>query len=160
MPGLLERNRHAGAGAARRPGIPAADERAARAELRRQIGRLEHELSLLFGEAFMRVELDHRVPAAGGPRVLGLGELEQLRDALALRVGEARRALQGREAEERRNRELLRRMLADPAKHKWLVIPDRALGEPGCGAWQSRPRLGVIGMLMGWWRVKHSSGCP
>jgi hypothetical protein len=23
-----------------------------------------------------------------------------------------------------------------------------------------RPRLGLIGMLMGWWQVKLSSGCP
>ena len=34
------------------------------------------------------------------------------------------------------------------------------VGEPGCGRWHSRPRLGLIGMLMGWWRVKVSSGCP
>ena len=34
------------------------------------------------------------------------------------------------------------------------------LGEPGCGAWEVRPRLGLIGMLMGWWQVKLSSGCP
>ena len=26
--------------------------------------------------------------------------------------------------------------------------------------WQVRPRLGLIGMLMGWWQVKLSSGCP
>jgi hypothetical protein len=30
----------------------------------------------------------------------------------------------------------------------------------GCGVWQVRPRLGLIGMLMGWWQVKLSSGCP
>jgi len=34
------------------------------------------------------------------------------------------------------------------------------VGEPGCGVWQVRPRLGLIGMLMGWWQVKLSSGCP
>ena len=34
------------------------------------------------------------------------------------------------------------------------------IGEPGCGVWQVRPRLGLIGMLMGWWEVKLSSGCP
>src|SRR5947209_8298032 len=27
---------------------------------------------------------------------------------------------------------------------------------PGAG----RPRLGLIGMMMGWWQVKLSSGCP
>ncbi len=30
----------------------------------------------------------------------------------------------------------------------------------GCGAYQVRPRLGIIGMCMGWWHVKLSSGCP
>ena len=26
--------------------------------------------------------------------------------------------------------------------------------------WYVKPRLGLIGMLMGWWEVKLSSGCP
>ena len=34
------------------------------------------------------------------------------------------------------------------------------LGERGCGAYHVRPRLGIIGMLMGWWHIKLSSGCP
>jgi hypothetical protein len=34
------------------------------------------------------------------------------------------------------------------------------VGERGCGAYHVRPRLGVVGMLMGWWQVKLSSGCP
>jgi hypothetical protein len=58
------------------------------------------------------------------------------------------------------NRELLREMLATPADYKWVRISRAEVGEPGCGAWHSRPRLGPIGMLMGWWRVKVSSGCP
>ena len=52
------------------------------------------------------------------------------------------------------------RMLASPAEHKWLRISRADVGEPGCGHWHSRPRLGPLGMLMGWWRVKVSSGCP
>ena len=51
-------------------------------------------------------------------------------------------------------------MLAAPAEFKWVRITRDDLGEPGCGHWHSRPRLGLIGMLMGWWRVKVSSGCP
>jgi hypothetical protein len=39
-------------------------------------------------------------------------------------------------------------------------VANRDLGENGCGVWQVRPRLGLIGMLMGWWQVKLSSGCP
>ena len=34
------------------------------------------------------------------------------------------------------------------------------IGEGGCGVWEVRPRLGLIGMLSGWWQVKLSSGCP
>ncbi|HZE06825.1 MAG TPA: hypothetical protein VE127_16470, partial [Solirubrobacteraceae bacterium] len=52
------------------------------------------------------------------------------------------------------------RMLLHPAEHKFERIACRELGEPGCGVWHVRPRLGLIGMLMGWWQVKLSSGCP
>jgi hypothetical protein len=137
------------------------DERAARQELRRQIGRLERELATLFGAAFGRVEIEHRVaPRPAEPRVLDLGELERLRDELADRVAGARVTLAGRAEVETANRQLLGRMLADPAAHRWVTVSRADVGEPGCGAWHSRPRLGPIGMLMGWWRVKVSSGCP
>jgi hypothetical protein len=137
------------------------DERLARAELRRQIGRLEHELSRLVAEAFPRLEIDSRVGAvAREPRAIGLGDLEQVRDRLAERIGEARKALAERRELETANRELLKDMLAKPADFKWLRISRTDVGEPGCGHWHSRPRYGVLGMLMGWWRVKISSGCP
>jgi hypothetical protein len=137
------------------------DQRLARAELRRQVGRLERELAGLFAEAFSRIELDCAVaPVADVPRVLDLGELERVRDDLATRIGEARLALDEQAVVETRNRELLRRMLADPARFKWVRISNRDIGEPGCGHFHSRPRLGPIGMLMGWWQVKISSGCP
>jgi hypothetical protein len=51
-------------------------------------------------------------------------------------------------------------MLLAPERHRWERITSADLGEPGCRVWQVRPRLGLIGMLMGWWRVKISSGCP
>jgi hypothetical protein len=138
------------------------DERLARAELRRQIGRLEHQLSRLFAEGFPRVAVDTRVTTtpAPAPRALGLGELEQVRDELADRVAEARGALEERAAADARNRELLEQMLARPADFKWLRISREELGLHGCGHWHSRPRYGLLGMLMGWWRVKISSGCP
>jgi hypothetical protein len=137
------------------------DERLARAELRRQVGRLERELAALFSEAFGRVELSHRVEAmAAEPRVLDLGELERLRDDLAERVADARVTLRDRAQVESENRDLLRRMMASPADFKWVIVTRDDLGLPSCGAWHSRPRLGLIGMLMGWWRVKVSSGCP
>lgn len=138
-----------------------ADERLARAELRRQIGRLERELAGLFADAFRRVEIDCGVAGLSAePRVLGLGELERVRDDLATRIGEARLALDERSRVETRNRELLRRMLADVVAEDPHPPELGGVGEPGCGAWHSRPRLGLFGMLMGWWRVKVSSGCP
>lgn len=154
MPDLLARER-----------LPAllveTDERLARAELRRQIGRLERELASLLAEGFGRVTVEHRVAAvAAEPRVLDLGELERLRDELATRIGEARGTLREQERVEEGNRELLDRMLAAPADYKWVRVSRDDLGLPGCGHWHSRPRLGPIGMLMGWWRVKVSSGCP
>jgi hypothetical protein len=137
------------------------DERPARAELRRQIGRLERELAVLRAEAFPRLTLDTGVPASfREPRIAGLEELEQVRDALAERIAEAGQALRRQSELEKANRQLLGRMLASPAEYKWVRISREDLGEPGCGHWHSRPRLGPLGMLMGWWRVKVSSGCP
>ncbi len=137
------------------------DESLARAELRRQIGRLERELSSLLAEGFGRVTVAHGVAAiAAEPRVLDLGELERLRDGLATRIGEARQTLREQARVETDNHALLRRMLAAPADYKWVRVSRDDLGLPGCGHWHSRPRLGPIGMLMGWWRVKVSSGCP
>jgi hypothetical protein len=137
------------------------DERLARVELRRQIGRLEAQLGSLFADAFPRVRIDAGVRAvATEPRALGLGDLEAIRDSLATRIGTARRQLQERAELETRNHELLERMISAPAEHKWLRISRADIGEPGCGHWHSRPRLGPLGMLMGWWRVRVSSGCP
>lgn len=154
MPALLARERFSGFGVG-------GDERLARHELRRQIGRLERELAGLLAESFGRVEIDHRVAASPGEaRVLGLGELERLRDELSDRIAGARQTLRERSAIEAANRELVEAMLLAPADYKWVKVSRRDVGEPGCGAWHSRPLLGPIGMLMGWWRVKVSSGCP
>jgi hypothetical protein len=154
MPDLLDRNSLS----ALRVG---GDERLARAELRRQIGRLERQLADLFVDAFPRVRIDTGVAAPfQEPRSLDLGELEEVRDALATRVGEARVALRERADLEADYRGLLEQMLAAPAEFKWVRISRDDLGLPGCGHWHSRPRLGPLGMLMGWWRVKVSSGCP
>jgi hypothetical protein len=154
MPALLKQEEFSGLGI----GV---DEREARFELRRQISRLEAELSALFGEAFGHTEVPHQVEAvAPVARVLDLGELEVIRDRLAERITEARSAVTDRTAFEADNRKLLREMLDDPAEFKWVRITRAEVGEPGCGGWHSRPLLGPIGMLMGWWRVKVSSGCP
>jgi hypothetical protein len=154
MPALLKHEELAGVGA----GV---DEREARLQLRRQIARLEAELAGIFRDAFGHVEVPHRVDAvAAQPRVLDLGELEAVRDSLADRVSEARQALAERSQVEAENRELVERMFAAPQDFKWVRVSREDLGLPGCGHWHSKPRLGPIGMLMGWWRVKVSSGCP
>ena len=119
--------------------IRVADEAAARRDLRAQIAALE--------------AAGGRAPAAGGPRLLSLGELEVVRDHLAA-------APEAAAAPDESARVLLERMLADPPAHRWARVPLAALGQPGCGAYVVRPRLGLIGMLAGWWEVKLSSGCP
>ena len=132
----------------------AADERAARRDLRDQIARLERELARSLADAFPRREPARDVRSASaqaGPRLLTLGQLECIRDELAGRI-EALRSNRGAER--------LEQMLLAPERHRWETVTSADLGEPGCRVWQVRPRLGLIGMLMGWWRVKISSGCP
>jgi len=48
----------------------------------------------------------------------------------------------------------------EPERFRWVRVSNEDVGETGCRHWHSRPRWGVLGMLMGWWRVKLSSGCP
>jgi hypothetical protein len=136
------------------------DEAAARRSLREQIARLERELAALFTSAYPRKGLAWRVPSPGGPRLLGIEELEALRDDLAARLEETRRALIDQTRHERRNLQRIDEMVAAPERFKWVRISNDDVGEPGCKHWHSRPRLGLIGMLLGWWRVKISSGCP
>jgi hypothetical protein len=137
-----------------------ADERLARAELRRQIARLEAELGEIFASAFPRHGISYDVAPAGGPRLLGIAELEQVRDRLLGRIADVRAILADRGYVEDRNRELLERVLAEPERFHWIRISNEDIGEPGCRHYHSRPKWGVLGMLMGWWRVKISSGCP
>jgi len=136
------------------------DERAARRSLRAQVKRLERELADTLIAAFPRAGVDVAVPAHGGPRLLGLAELELLRDDLAEKLRRAQEVVRERGEDEVRNRDLLERMLRDPKRYKFARLPNRDLGESGCGVWEVRPRLGIIGMLAGWWHVKLSSGCP
>jgi hypothetical protein len=136
------------------------DDAAARRSLRDQIAKLERELGIVFASAYPRRGLEWQVGSPGGPRVLGVGELEVLRDALAARLEDARRTLRDRAYVERKNLDRIEEMVAEPARFKWVRISNADIGEPGCKYWHSRPRFGLIGMLMGWWRVKISSGCP
>ncbi len=136
------------------------DLQGARSSLRAQIARMERELSELFASTFPRLGIEWNVGAAGGPRVLGLAELERTRDALADRLAEARAEIARRAEAEEETRALVERMIADPAEHQWVRVRGEEIGEPSCKHWHSRPRWGLLGMLAGWWRVKLSSGCP
>lgn len=142
----------------------AAQERAARASLKAQIARLERELSQIVAERFPFLPApraaQRAASGASGPRLCGLGELELERDRLAARLQELRRAAEERTEHERRAREKLERMRLEPGRYKFARLPVRDLGVGVCGVWQVRPRLGLIGMLAGWWQLKLSSGCP
>jgi hypothetical protein len=139
-------------------------ERDVRDALRGQIGRLERESSAIVAEAFPHIfsagPRARRDEAVAGPRLLTLAELERVRDRLAGHMQDLRRLAAERVEHERRARELLEAMKLEPGRYKFVRMPVRDLGEGGCGVWEVRPRLGLIGMLAGWWQVKLSSGCP
>jgi hypothetical protein len=137
-----------------------ADQLAARRSLRAQIARLEREFADAFVTAYHMGGLDLPDGAAREPRVLGLGELERVRDELVERLAAARLTIAEHAEVQSAHRVALERMLLDPGEHRFERISRRDVGEWGCGVWQVRPRLGLIGMLMGWWQVKLSSGCP
>jgi hypothetical protein len=137
------------------------DERAAREALRAQVSKLERELSGLVAHTFPHISPhDASGESFSGPRLLTLAELERLRDRLAMRVGEVRGQVAERAALERSSRALLERMKLEPGRYKFVRLPVADLGDGHCGVWEVRPRLGLIGMLAGWWQVKLSSGCP
>jgi hypothetical protein len=135
-------------------------ERAARRTLRAQVARLERELSAIVADGFPHIGAGAPVLASTGPSLLGLEQLEQLRDRLAGRLGDVRRFAQQRAEHELRARELLERMKLEPGRYKFVRLPVSDLGQGGCGVWEVRPRFGLIGMLAGWWELKLSSGCP
>ena len=145
-------------------GPAVADEALARRALRAQVARLERRLGALAGElgraGRAQAPPTARPSGGAGPRLLGLAELERARDRLVELVAASERRLAEREASEAAARTRLEAMLADPAAHRWAVVHREELGEPGCGAWHVVPRAGLLGMMLRWWRVKLSSGCP
>lgn len=151
-----------------RTGAPASErertidaEASARRSLRGQIARLEQELSALVAGGFPDIPAKGRARSAiHEPRLLSLAELECDRDALIGSLRAAQAATAARAERHRAGRELLAAMQLEPARYKFVRLRAVDVGERGCGVWEVRPRLGVIGMLAGWWRVKLSSGCP
>ncbi len=157
------------AGAVSAPVQPEVDERAARRALRAQIARLERELAAATASAWAsspaspcaaRLPAGHARVRVSGPRLLGLGELERIRDDLAGRVAEVRERAARQGECQAAKRVLIERMLLHPGEYKWVRVSNADIGEPGCKSWHVVPRLGLVGMLAGWWHVKISSGCP
>jgi hypothetical protein len=174
-----ERGRSAIGAAAAAPQAPWVEvaERDVRETLRGQIARLERESSAIVAGGFPHIfppgspsgpdlygsphgDLAGGDAALAGPRLLTLAELERVRDRLVGHTQDLRRLAAERMEHERRARRLLDAMKLEPGRHKFVRLPVRDLGEGGCGVWEVRPRLGLIGMLAGWWQLKLSSGCP
>ena len=139
---------------------PPEDALAARRSLRAQIARLDRELATILASSYPPIAPTGAREDFGGPRLLGLAELERIRDALAARLSAADRAVAEQTGRQAQARALLQAMLADPPGYKGARVSNADLGRPGCTTYQVLPRLGPLGLLTGWWRVKISSGCP
>jgi hypothetical protein len=140
--------------------VPAIDERAARRTLQRQIARLETELADALLTTWPRAVVDTRVGGGRAPRLQTLAELEAVRDRMAARLGTVRALLDERGRTQEGFRRMREEMLLDPERHPFVRVSNEDIGEPGCRDWHVRPRFGLLGMLMRWWRVIVSSGCP
>jgi hypothetical protein len=149
------------------PATSAREDAAARAQLRAQIATLERQLSDALIACLPYADGSAAAPApptarttSRGPRLLDLGDLERARDELAARLSAARAEQRRRGERAARARARLEAMHLEPGHHRFEQVTRAELGEGRCGVWQVRPRLGLLGMLMGWWEVKLSSGCP
>lgn len=136
------------------------DERAARAALRAQIARLEEQLAGHVTTAFPRSPTPPRIGGERGARLQTFAELEERRDALEAAVAKIRREADALGAQQERARGRAEAIMLDPAGHRWERVTNEDIGEPGCRQCHARPRLGLLGLLMSWWRVIISSGCP
>ena len=136
------------------------DERPARAALRTQLARLEEQLAGQITGVFPRSPTPPRIGGSDGARLQTLAELEERRDQLEAGLARVRREADalGKRQEAARGR--MEEIMLDPAAHPWERVSNEDIGEPGCRQCHARPRLGLIGMLMNWWRVIVSSGCP
>jgi DNA-binding transcriptional regulator YhcF (GntR family) len=135
-----------------------ADERTVRRELRRQIARLEEELAG-YARDLRRGDPGHPLLQAKA-HVADVAELEETRNRLLEQIAEVRDKQARKAGRQRRARKQVEAMAREPEGHKWQWVSNEELGEPGCKTWRVTPRYGPVGALMGWWRVKVSSGCP
>lgn len=135
-------------------------EPAQRRILREQIAHLETELAAYAWDD-VRAPGPARLPSARPvPRVAGVAELESVRNELIERLARLRGEAQRRGIARQRAFERVEAMVRDPAGHRWEIVTNEETGEPGCKDYRVVPRFGPLGAVMGWWRVKVSSGCP
>ena len=134
------------------------DQRGARAELRRQIAKLEAELASYPRDLQPPPEPEVR-PHHGG-RIVGVEELERTRDSLLERIAKVRESDRRRERRHAKARDKVEAMVREPEANKWSWVSSEETGDPGCKEWRVTPRYGPVGAAMGWWRVKVSGGCP
>jgi DNA-binding transcriptional regulator YhcF (GntR family) len=135
-------------------------EPAMRRALREQIGMLEAELAnYAWHDPHGAAPAGPRV---GGPvgRIVGVEELERTRAELIDRLRRLRGEAAARGAREQLARGHVEAMLRDPSGHRWERVDNATLGEASCGEHRVVPAWGPVGAIMGWWRVKVSSGCP
>ena len=136
------------------------DEVGARRELRRQIGRLEAQLASYRRDLESLDEERPRRLRPPEPRIASAEDLERTRDALLRRLVAARNAAARRARAEQQARRVRDAIVADPSSQPWAGVSAADTGEEGCLTWESSPRFGPLGVLMSWWRVKVSGGCP
>ena len=136
------------------------DERAARAALRDQIARLEERLAGHVTSAFPLSPTPPRLGGSDGARLQTFAELEERRDALEAAVADIQKRAGAAGERQERARGRLEAIMLDPAAHRWERVSHEDIGEPGCRHYHARPRMGLLGLLMNWWRVIISSGCP
>jgi DNA-binding transcriptional regulator YhcF (GntR family) len=139
---------------------PELSESQLRKVLREQIGKLELELSNYAWHDPQGPAPD--LPRGGGPvaRIAGVGDLERTRAALIDRLRRLRGEAATRADREEVARGLVEDMAADPSAYHWVRVDNADLGETACGEYRVVPTWGPLGAIMGWWRVKVSSGCP
>jgi hypothetical protein len=133
---------------------------AQRREFMRHIEKLERELQQVLSALTPRNRPVPTASVSARPHLLSMTELELVRDALTAELNRAEETLSVQIHTRREKRMLLKRMTEAPVEFRWAKVTTIDLGEPGCREWQSVPKLGPVGLLANWWRVRISSGCP
>lgn len=131
-----------------------------RRELRAQIARIETEVAAYAWHDHRRPAPERVETAVPVGRVTSVEELQRTRDDLIDRLTRLRGEAERRGAREQASRTHVEDMVANPASHSWEIVTSDQTGDVGCKNWRVVPRWGPLGAIMGWWRVKVSSGCP